>query len=192
MRSRLAWLQLNPAGTEIVRAGRLIGQDATGPDAATIPDETLPAVYSSGDGAGLTLVYMTREAGVSGWGLHVAPLEIDPETDTPIVDEHRGRTIALNQSHMVPIFSNDGRTIFSVLNSDPKPSTVERISVPELERAPAAVLAASRSFATAGSPGIDEWLCGRRRLDPRRPFVLASGTLRGTLRAEPVSERAFT
>ncbi|SIO60951.1 hypothetical protein SAMN05444166_6585 [Singulisphaera sp. GP187] len=144
MRTRLGWLQLNPAGTEIVRAGRLIGQpDTMTPGAGTTPrpDESLPAVYSAGSGGGLTLAYMTHEEHENGWGLHVAPLEIEFETGIPIVDELRCQTVADKQSHAIPIFSADGRTLFSVLNTDPKPETLVRIPVPNLERAPAAVLA---------------------------------------------------
>jgi len=142
MCSRLGWLQLNPEGTEIVRAGRLLGrEDATPAGVGPRPEETLPTVYTAADGAGFTLAYLTRVQGTSGWGLHVAPLEIDSETGTPIVDELRSRTIAENRSHVIPIFSTDGRTLYSVLNSDPKPESIERIHVPELERAPAAVLA---------------------------------------------------
>lgn len=142
MRSRLGWLQLNPEGTEIVRAGRLIGHDdATAVNDGPRPDETLPTIYSAGNGAEFTLAYLTRVEGRSGWGLHVAPLEIDFETGTPIVDELQSHTIAGNQSHMTPIFSADGRTLYSVVNSDPKPDTIERLRVPELVRAPAALLA---------------------------------------------------
>ncbi|WP_406695732.1 hypothetical protein V5E97_32500 [Singulisphaera sp. Ch08] len=142
MRSRLGWLQLNPEATAIVRAGRLIGHDEeTTAGAVTSPDESLPTVYSSGTGTGLTLAYLTHAAGEEGWGLRVAPLEIESETGTPIVDELRSHTIAAKQSHAIPIFSADGRTLYSVLNSDPKPQTVERLPVPDLVRVPAAVLA---------------------------------------------------
>lgn len=143
MRSRLGWLQLNPQGTEIIRAGRLIGNDSdvTTAGVGQLHDETLPTVYSTADGSNLTLAYLTRVEGACGWVLHVAPLEIDSETGTPVVDEIRSQTIADKQSHAVPIFSADGRTLFSVVNTEPKPDTIARIRVPELQRAPAAVLA---------------------------------------------------
>ena len=93
------------------------------------------------DGAALTLAYLTHVDGEVGWRLHAAPLELDCESGNPVVEESQIRTVAFNRSHALPIFSADGRTLYSVLNSEPKPETIEGFSVPELVRLPAGSLA---------------------------------------------------
>jgi hypothetical protein len=137
MRSRLGWLRLNREGTEIVQTGHLIEQDRATSPGGDGPDETVPTLQVTEDGTGLMLAYLSHAPRELGWTLWAAPLKLDCESGTPTVDKSRLCAVAANRSHMIPVFSADGRTLYSIANSDPKPETIDRVSVPELVRHPA-------------------------------------------------------
>lgn len=139
LRSRLGWLRLDHAGTEVVESGLLIEQDPTTTTDLEL-DETVPTVGLAEDGVGLTLAYLTHAQQERGWTLCIAPIQVR-DSGIPLVEGPRVRVVVSNRSHVVPIFSANGRSLYSLQHSDPKPEGMELIAIPPLEQQSAAALA---------------------------------------------------
>ncbi len=120
-RSGLWWLQLGEGGTEIEAAARLTPPD---PDA----EEHWPVLAANPDG-GLTLAYLQRHDGRSGWRLRLAAVTIDRATGIP----HAGRPLAVSPDQAclppAPVFSPDGRWVLVLPDAAPTPTRADRFSV---------------------------------------------------------------
>lgn len=136
MENRLGWLELDREGLQVVRSGRLVDRAPAFARDCPYFDETMPVLaptsFSSGAGTNLTLAYLTHLEGRSGWILCTTPLELDDATGVPVVKADRVRTVATERSHAAPIFSEDGRTLYAIVNSDPKPESIDSFAVPDL------------------------------------------------------------
>jgi hypothetical protein len=132
--SQLWWLELDASRTEVVAAGRVVQPGAAAP-AEGVVDESRPCIAVTPDG-GLAMAYLSRRAGEAGWKLRVAPVDVQSETGIPAVREEATVTLADARAHAAPIFSRDGRWVYSLRLREPKPDRFERIALPEAIRAP--------------------------------------------------------
>jgi hypothetical protein len=125
----LWWLQLNVDRTEVVAAGRLTRPNLELPMTDGL-EEGQPSISVTPDGR-LTLAYLRRHLGKSGWSLIVGPIDFEQETGMPIVNKQATVSIAGSRAHTTPIFSHDGRWVYTLRRSDPKPEEFERTALPE-------------------------------------------------------------
>lgn len=130
--SQLWWLELNADRTQVVAAGRLTRPGPSAADADTV-EESQPNVTTTPDG-GLALAYLSRRPGERGWNLRAAPIEVDPATGIPAVREEETATLAESRAHTAPIFSPDGRWVYTLARREPKPEGFERLALPEAIR----------------------------------------------------------
>jgi hypothetical protein len=130
-RTRLWWLALDPEGTAIVAAGRLIAPAP--PDAleAAIAKERHPAVAVLPDG-GLALAYLARSEPDMTVCLRVARVDVDPSSGQPHVDPAESVELVRDCLVSPPMFSTDGRSVSVLMAGGPQNSArAVRFSVVE-------------------------------------------------------------
>jgi hypothetical protein len=117
------WLQLDPGGTSIVAAGRLLEPGSSD----TAVSRRLPNLVSiRGEPA---LAYLAQRPGESGCQLRVAPIHFDPDSGSPQAHDVDSRTLAEECPPTSPVVSPDGRWITVVRTGGPHLRT-ERIAIP--------------------------------------------------------------
>ena len=130
----LWWLRLDPSGSEVVAAGRVVRREGSaGADAW----ERLPAVGKSADGTPL-LAFLERDPEEWGWRVVVAPLRADDgAAGAPAIRRAEARVLAEGRGTLAPGISADGRWVASLAaGASTAPATVERLPL-----APAPTLA---------------------------------------------------
>lgn len=111
-KTRLWWLKLDLAGTEILEAGRLLLPDAAHPD--EIPsDRRTPAVGMLPDGR-LAVAYLEDRGIHRGWDLRVAPIEFQGDHHVPTAREASSILLATGCQPASPSFSADGRWLNAI------------------------------------------------------------------------------
>src|SRR5262249_55016546 len=115
--SSLWWLRLDAEATQIIGAGPLHPWDRRtfGGDVASWPEESLPNLRETADGD-LVLAYLMKYDRVPGWELHLAPIDIDKKTGNPVMQGDQGIKLAGGRLHSLPVFSGDGRWVYSLPN----------------------------------------------------------------------------
>jgi hypothetical protein len=120
---RIWWLQLDPGGTSIVAAGRLLEPGSSN----TAVSERLPNLVSvRGE---LALAYLAQRSGESGCQLRVAPIHFDPDSGFLQAHDADSRPLAEDCPPTSPVTSPDGRWITIVRTDSPRLRT-ERIAIP--------------------------------------------------------------
>lgn len=125
-RNNLWWLKLNFAGTEIVDCGRLLFTGQSEEQEANY-DHRNPTIGTLPDGR-LVLAYLRQRHQESGWEVRIAPIELDPERQTPRAHESQSVLLASKCPPSHPTFSPDGRWLNVITNPSPNESVVARIS----------------------------------------------------------------
>jgi hypothetical protein len=125
--TQLWWLQIDRAGTQIEAAGQLVRRREVSAG-ISLDEERLPNVAATADGS-LVLAYLRRRDTLDAWYLCLAPIEIDPKTGAPTVDEanvHRGSS-PLRPT--LPMFSTDGQWVYALPRVRAVDEHIERFSV---------------------------------------------------------------
>lgn len=131
--TRLWWLALNHAGTEIVDAGPLV--NAEGGGHATEFEERSPTVGTLPDGR-MVLAYLRRESASIGWVLRLAPIRIESDGRAPVVLESSGRALADRCQPAHPAPSTDGRWLNVVVGGGSPEGRIRRIPIADALPAP--------------------------------------------------------
>src|SRR6185437_2149409 len=97
------------------------------PSGSLLDEERLPNVAATGDG-GLVLAYLSRSGLQQGWRLCLAPIDVDPKTGNPSVDEASVRRVSSMLTPTLPTFSNDGQWVYALLRVRPASEHFERFS----------------------------------------------------------------
>jgi hypothetical protein len=127
---QLWWLRLNPEGTAIDSAGRLIV-----PETSAYENEGLDEAFANiadGPKRCLVLSFLTILPHRTGWQLRLAPIDMDPETGVPRVRREACVLVAEDRSSMRPEFSADRRWVFSPRTRFRQDQAVDRFSVDEI------------------------------------------------------------
>ena len=125
--TRLWWLKLNLAGTEIVEAGQLVVPDTAG--SSTNPcDERSPTVGTLADGS-LAVAYMYQQDKSRGWELRLAPIELEGDRHVPKALESRSRRLASNCLPSHPSFSADGSWLNTIVEVSYSIGRLARLSI---------------------------------------------------------------
>jgi hypothetical protein len=125
-RTRLYWLKLNHAGTEVVEAGRLVEPDAGHSHDGEF-DERAPSISTLSDGS-LALAYLRQHAGRMGWELRIAPVNFPGDPGVPRVLETSARLLSSTCQPSHPAFSSDGRWLSVVIGLSPSDAQPARIA----------------------------------------------------------------
>lgn len=127
--NQLWWLQLDRAGTQIQAAGPLVRRRGL-PAGTPLDEERLPNVVATADG-GLVLAYLSRRDNGrhEGWNLGLAPIDIDPATGAPSVDEANVHRVSSMVTPTLPTFSSDGQWVYALPRVRSVSEHVERFSV---------------------------------------------------------------
>jgi hypothetical protein len=118
-RLQVWWLELNPEGTAIAAAGRLI-VPANGGGDGTPREERLPSVGRSADGVPM-LAYVVMHEGHSPGELWIAPIGFahGRRGDVPRVRAEDARRLSTTCAAAPPAFSADGRFLYAAVRSGP-------------------------------------------------------------------------
>jgi hypothetical protein len=109
-------LRLNRAGTAIVHASPLFGDDAD--DSATVAiQERCPTLATAPDGK-LVLAYLSRRPGEPNFALRIAPVRIDPQTGDPLTTRDESRSVLEDCAPVPASFSPEGAWICGLQRTD--------------------------------------------------------------------------
>lgn len=129
-RTQLWWFRLGADGSAVEEAGRLIVPEPSDPG-KSILEERLPSIATTPAGD-LVLAYLVRRSGDLTLQLRLAPLSIDRTTGVPQVDESDAVDLAGGRASSPPIFSQDGRWVYTIPRTDRVPQNATRFSVTEV------------------------------------------------------------
>jgi hypothetical protein len=128
--TRLYWLKLNLAGTEILEVGSLLSDDESHKTDREF-DHRSPTVGKLANGT-LALAYLRQRAGDPGWESRITPIEFE-------TDPHRPRGLASRSVPLFPkcqpshaSFSADGRWVNAIRGSEARECRVARLPVERL------------------------------------------------------------
>ena len=125
-RSRLYWLQLDPAGTQVVAAGPLVDHDANrsaGPEC----DERSPTVAVLPDGS-LGLAFTQLVEGESSWTTRLGALRVEADGRPVAAPSSTARVVA-QRSQAAPLaFSADGRFLNVLIGDRGQTESIARIA----------------------------------------------------------------
>lgn len=127
LRTQLWWLRLGSGGSAVEEAGRLVTSEGADTDKPVI-EERLPSIATTPDGD-LVIAYMVRRAGTLMLQLRLAPVWIDPVTGAPTVHESDAVELVGGRAPSPPMFSPDGRWVFTIPRTDLPPAHATRCSV---------------------------------------------------------------
>ncbi len=128
-KTKLWWLKLNLAGTEVVDAAPLLEQD--GVSSGEKSDLRSPTVGTLADGT-LVLAYLTQASRESGWKLRVTPVELEGDHQVPKARESRSLVLEKRCQPASPSFSSDGRWLNAITVPDEKNGRITRLSTARL------------------------------------------------------------
>jgi hypothetical protein len=126
-RTQLWWLSLSGDGLVVEEAGRLIAPGPPDPHQPVL-EERLASVASTPDGD-LVLAYMVRRSGDLMLQLRLVPLGIDSVTGAPQADELDAVDLAGGRASSPPVFSEDGRWVYTIPRVSSVPLQALRSSV---------------------------------------------------------------
>ena len=125
-RSRLYWLQLDPAGTKIVATGPLVDHDANRSSSPNC-DERSPTVALLPDGS-LGLAFTQLAEGGSSWTTRLGALRVDAD-GRPIAAPSATARVVAPRSQAAPLaFSTDGRFLNVLVGDRDQTDAVARIA----------------------------------------------------------------
>ena len=126
-RTRLWWLKLDHAGTEIVEAGPLLVPEPDRPQG----DQRTPTVGTLADGRAV-VAYLSENVEKQGWELRLAPIELRGDHHVPAAMEEGAVTLSAHCQPSHPSFSADGRWLNAVALSNLPDGQIIRLPVSKL------------------------------------------------------------
>jgi hypothetical protein len=128
-RTRLWWLKLNVAGTEVIEAAPLLEQD--GVASSEKSDLRSPTVGTLADGT-LVLAYLSQSPREPGWKLRVARIELEGDHQVPKALESGSLILDTKCQPASPSFSSDGRWLYAITAPDAKNNRICRLPTSKL------------------------------------------------------------
>jgi hypothetical protein len=129
-RSRLWWLKLNHAGTDIIDSGRLVAPELKGDDSDDL-DQRSPTVGTLHDGR-TVLAYFQQSVGKTGWDLRMASIRFEGEGHAPTALHKDSRLLSGRCQPTHTSFSTDGRWLNAITGQAPTEGRVARLPIADV------------------------------------------------------------